>query len=198
MKKVTEIQTVLRLAESRLKSSNYAYERMLKSDNDLVEYEIHWVDFLSASNSFFEKFEKAAGKFQAFGEFYSPFRKERKKDSLLQYLHQARNSEEHCVGESGEPIPKAKGLIFNASITVAKNKVELEKLKLEQAEMAKRVENVPKNRFRAIPVVNYGREYGVPLEHLKKSSFAIHPNEMAFLALSYMSNTLEAAKQHFS
>lgn len=64
-------------------------------EKDLPKIAERWSDFLIAANRFFERLEegsKSSGKCEA---WYGRVTHQRRKDELLKYIHQARNSDEH-------------------------------------------------------------------------------------------------------
>ena len=180
------------VASLRLNSAQLAYERMLSNNSELREYEISWFDFLTASQSFFNVFNKASNLYPKVKEVYEPYRSFRNaKGEVLQYLHQARHSEEHLISRSSAP---ESSLRFN--VLVAKGK-ELERIRMERQEMAALVKDIPINRFRVQAVVNYGVTYQLPSAHLGKSIGFDHPNHLAYLAYSTMREILAVSNDSF-
>jgi len=63
----------------------------------LQEYEKHWLDFLAYLERYWEKLSKSGA--PGIGNLLNQVGHARKKDPLLQYLSQARNSNEHSIRE---------------------------------------------------------------------------------------------------
>ncbi|SFK52732.1 hypothetical protein SAMN04488518_10652 [Pseudovibrio ascidiaceicola] len=132
---------------------------------------------------------------------------ERKKDPLMQYLHQARNAEEHSIQEVTETVPGATTIggggpefskAFRASFSinngvlggVGGNPPEISPLDGKPV-LIKQIG--PQVKLKS--VTNYGKKYPVPREHKGKEIEIPTPIEAAEFALSYLSEVLEKVRK---
>lgn len=81
-------------ASERLHRASQAVEAM-KEDNPPATLESLWLDFLIAANGVYLKLEKGAKENSKSRYWFGTMKHERRTDTLLRYLHQARNAGEH-------------------------------------------------------------------------------------------------------
>lgn len=83
-------------AKLRVQKVKTALAQMEAAQN-FDTFEAAWTDFLQAANTVYTKLEEGShsdGKSKA---WYGRMKHERRKDELLNYLHHARNSDEHTI-----------------------------------------------------------------------------------------------------
>lgn len=73
------------------------YQRLLGGTRTYEEYRSIWSDFLTKANSIHSILENAARSDARSRQWFGGKKRERTHDELLQYLHQARNVDEHGV-----------------------------------------------------------------------------------------------------
>lgn len=76
--------------------------RAMESADSMAAYEAAWSDFLAAANTVYTKLEEGShcdGKSKA---WFGRMKHVRRKDELLNYIHHARNSDEHSI----EPVAR--------------------------------------------------------------------------------------------
>ncbi|MEO1490143.1 MAG: hypothetical protein AAFR88_12025, partial [Pseudomonadota bacterium] len=81
-------------AKIRIEKARKAIER-LKNNPSPGETKDAWTDFLLAASAIYSKLEQGAKSSPKSEAWYGRMKKERKDDPLLQYIHHARNSDEH-------------------------------------------------------------------------------------------------------
>lgn len=84
----------LEKAFSRLRRMSASFE-ILTTARDAETIENAWIDFLMAAGTFYTALEQGAKQSPASRRWFERKKYERRSDPLLQYVHQARNSEEH-------------------------------------------------------------------------------------------------------
>jgi hypothetical protein len=80
----------------RLEKARAALQR-LDQATDLPETESAWSDLIMAAASIYSKLENGSKVSGHATAWYGRVKHERKNDSLLSYIHHARNADEHCV-----------------------------------------------------------------------------------------------------
>jgi len=107
------LQAALFQAQQRLERARSAVER-LKELESHVAAEAAWSDFLLAANGVYAKLEQGSKGCSQSYTWFGKKRGERKQDELLQYLHQARNADEHGVG--GTTLARADFEILDGNV----------------------------------------------------------------------------------
>ena len=69
----------------------------LKSAKSFDEAEDAWIDFLVASAAVFSKLEQGSKESELSRDWFATVKHERKTDLLLNYLHRARNTDQHGI-----------------------------------------------------------------------------------------------------
>jgi hypothetical protein len=90
-------------AKVRLQKAEAALAR-LETAKQLAPIEEAWSDFLIASGGIYSKLEQGAKGFGKSAAWFGKRKKERKDDSLLSYLHHARNSDEHGIDHGVDTV----------------------------------------------------------------------------------------------
>ncbi|MDO9472984.1 MAG: hypothetical protein Q7J28_07990 [Caulobacter sp.] len=94
----------LEKADRRLVRATRAFDDVRKAGN-WAEFEPAWSDFLLASNAVFSIIEQAAKSSSKGPPWFGRYKKERKDDPLLSYMHHARNSDEHGIEPVAQDLP---------------------------------------------------------------------------------------------
>lgn len=181
----------LMIAKKAIKRMNEA-----KQLSELVE---EWENFLYRIERAWEFTARVLKDKKTIQQWHKPYTTLRKKDDLLIYLKQARNSEMHCISETTtKPI---KFLIQDQSghglqIDSIDTKFEDGKLTID----LKSPDLFPKASAKLIPTVpqvmrfkNRGVWYEPPSHHLKKKIKDLHPASLAKLGLTFYKTYIEDA-----
>lgn len=83
-------------AKTRLSQAEKAVEA-LRSTNNFDEIERSWSLFIMSLGTIYTKLEKGSKSSPESNAWFQSVKVERKSDTLLQYLHQARNADEHGI-----------------------------------------------------------------------------------------------------
>lgn len=81
-------------ARARFARARLALDRLNQKDG-FGGFEAHWTDFLLASNAIYTALEQGSKSSPQSRQWFGLKKKERGGDPLLQYLHHARNADEH-------------------------------------------------------------------------------------------------------
>ncbi len=167
-------------------------------DFSFAEIDSAWWAFLLAASGIYTKLEQGA---KGNGKSTAWFGREkhlRKKDSLLSYLHHARNSEEHSIEGSTHPTgftikstnPRVK-VVYSDPDTLEVDRIEVP-ADLKQGD--------PIGEFvvlglRLVKVTDsrYGDTFSVPTHHLGQPIPDISPLGVAMLGLAYLEKLVAEA-----
>lgn len=178
----------------KLVELNWAGEALteMHGAKSLERYEKAWIDFLHYLDRAWNKLHDYCDVNKTGQKYVSTVEHLRKKDKLLQYLKQARDSHEHSIrevlaveaakttitgGAGGGVI--ARGVIHGSGQTqglVTSGNVEVK---------------FHPERLVAIPVSSCGNHYEVPTQHLGNALTTNVPHELALLGLTYYSDIAE-------
>ena len=101
-------QSLIEKAAGRLRSAQRAVVALAQADELYNQYD-HWVEFLVAWKGVYSQLQQAAKSTPQEMQWFGKINAERKKDTLLMYLYEARNDEEHGTNASVNVLPgKAK------------------------------------------------------------------------------------------
>jgi hypothetical protein len=158
----------------------------MRDAKDLVRYEKAWIDYLHYLDRAWSKLRKYCNAHGIGQQHVSDVGNLRTNDALLQYLKQARNTDEHSISEvvaveaakttitggvGGGTIER--GVIYGSGQTqglVTSGNVEI---KFHPEVLV------------VIPVMSRGVEYQVPTEHLGKPIATLLPHELARMGLDF-------------
>jgi hypothetical protein len=166
-------------------------------------FESFWAEFLQKSNRFFLKLEAGSKEDATTRQWYAAVKLERKKDELLNYLQQARHTDEHGIEpllnrEASKPFDKleiGKGAFQIGDFRIVINGQTIFDMNQEECRPDGQY-NI--SEFRLVPVTNglHGDTFDAPKEHQGYAIPGITPLNAAHLALDYMSSTLEVAEYY--
>src|SRR5262245_26190578 len=91
-------------AKDLLQATKAAVDQ-LKNAGDFAEFNRAWSAFLFSSNRIYGKLSAGSRLNAKSRQWLGRKKRERKQDPLLQYLHQARNSDEHGLEPVTEIVP---------------------------------------------------------------------------------------------
>jgi hypothetical protein len=152
-------------------------ERLRRARNSLASYngatnfdEAHdaWTNFLVAASGVYAKLEQGSKVNNKSTDWFNQKKNERKNDPMLQYLHQARNADEHGLlrvarNDLAEGFNKT--LKFNERIPITVQPLSGDG-KTPKGQPMEAVIAGPSARL--VEVKNFGRMYAPPAEHLGK------------------------------
>jgi len=182
------IKAILK-ASGKIERMREAYLK-LTSCKKYQDIRMAWEDFILASGTFYSCLEQGAKVSPKSQSWFGKIKSERKKDNLLQYIHQARNAEEHGIVEISAPRNSFIELKSQGAM------VELRsdgKGTWEVKHLSGRV-NFPHDEIALLPVYNRGVPYSPPTHHLGTELTSQHPKEISKLAIEYFERVMREAK----
>tara|TARA_A100000171_G_scaffold52590_1_gene71772 strand:+ start:722 stop:1237 length:516 start_codon:yes stop_codon:yes gene_type:complete len=163
----------------------------MKSAENFESYEMNWKNFLSNLDRGWNKLEKLLARCNSVKKSdIDKVIQHRNTDSLLQYLKQARNANEHTIEQIVDKSPAATritggpggGIIYRGSVSGGKESHSLVYDNLE-------IEFIPESLC-VIKVTNRGKTYPPPQGHLNKPIKTKIPHEIAQIGLDFYLNFL--------
>ncbi len=176
-------------ARGRLKRAMSALEKMLSTD-EIPEFENAWSEFLLAAGGVYAKLEAGAKTNTKSAGWFGRAKNLRRKDPLLQYIHHARNSDEHGL-EFGAAynarINFTGQAVYDISITNGAPvvSIRLEDPNLEIVHVTPTLVTVKDEK--------YGDEFHPPTEHLGTPIADADPIAVAGLAVAYLTKLIDEA-----
>jgi hypothetical protein len=188
-------------ARSRLKRAEQALES-LKAAKSFDDFDTAWTDFLLALNSVYAILEQASKQSPQSRQWFGARKKERRKDPLLAYFHQARNTDEHGIERITERHPQSIGIGAPGSEVRIEHaffdgkKVEI---RFDPSSPDKTVKIHPA-KVRMLPVINsiYGDRFELPTEHMGKPIEDLSLMGLAAVALKAHRAVLDDAEKLIS
>lgn len=189
-------------ANERLQKSILALENM-EGDVSFEQFERNWSDFLIATNTIYSKLEqgaKASGVSQA---WYGRIKRVRKTDPLLAYLHHARNADEHCLQNTstangvGVKLGNAnEGM--TTTFTVEFYDDGYQEWSTGTSNHNNEEMDFPSHHcnFELLPIVDRGRKYSPPTEHLGHALNDLSAISIARTALAYFTALMVEAETY--
>tara|TARA_R110002074_G_scaffold377728_1_gene555313 strand:+ start:1024 stop:1614 length:591 start_codon:yes stop_codon:yes gene_type:complete len=191
------IPTALNKSKERLRKARQAIDA-LPTCTSAEAFNDTWFDFLVASNGIYIQLRLATKENAKSRQWFGGKTQERKSDPLLQYLHQARNADEHGIEQTirinpgslriGAATPGALG-----EVTISGN--------LSKEFTITNTSNMPITITTTAPTCHLvsvfddrsGKTYDPPTAHLGTPIADQSPVGVATLALTYLSNLLDEA-----
>ncbi|HKR24224.1 MAG TPA: hypothetical protein VJS15_03115 [Allosphingosinicella sp.] len=173
--------------------------KLLERPDGHIDFETAWTDFLLAANGVYTCLEQGAKATPQSRQWFGGKKQERRKDSLLQYLHQARNADEHGLdrttpeleAEDTVTIPHG-GNIAGIRLTLPDGRVVLQPLPPEAAQVRLKLWSVT---LTDAVDSRYKTTYPPPREHLGKPIPENTPDTVAKLALDYLTALIDEAER---
>ena len=179
-----------------LKRARSAMESM-RHAQALGEFEEGWKEFLRRIERTWNKMQSHYGKSPKWTGWQSKYESLRKKDQLLSYLVNARGAEEHTVDSVVSTTPG--GVTINPA---SGNFMHIESLSLNNGILRVKSPQEIKISFisaktELLPVVNRGRRYEVPKEHLGHAIDPQNVSSIATAAFAFYESALADAENFF-
>jgi hypothetical protein len=180
-------------ARSRLQKATESYRRLRESETH-DDFSSAWTDLLLALNAVYSALEQGAKDNPRSRQWYGNEKRKRREDPLLQYLHQARNADEHGLA----PVTKLHpGHIRTGQTVTPTNRLSIS-LSLEEVRAlgGKRLELKAAGES-LVTVVNtkFGDKFDPPLEHLGRPLLNTSPIGIAMVGLAYHAQMIEEAEK---
>ena len=188
-------------AKQRLDKSKSAIASLEAKPRDRGEAAALWTDFLLAHNSVFSCLEQGAKTESRSRQWFGKKKRERREDPLLQYLHQARNADEHGIAPIARFQPPTARILEGTGNpeTIKDIRVSADTIKIQYDDTNG---NVPHIRITSpavylVPVTDerYGMTFDPPTEHLGKQLENNYPLTVAKLGFAYTENLINEAEQ---
>ena len=176
-------------AETRLAVAREALAR-IKASSSYQEFEPAWAGLLIALNTVHSVLEQSAQASAESRQWYDRKKLERKSDPLLQYVHQARNADEHGIEPIAVHVPGAMSIGPNGE-SVHIDYMEISPNGRVEGRFIPVDGKFPTIGFtaphvRLAPVKNRGVTYDPPREHLgQKLTNGASPLDVATMAFQY-------------
>ncbi len=186
-------------AERRLQRARECLDQ-LKSPKNLQEFLLVWTDFLLALNGVYTCLEQGAKSSPQSRQWFGQKKRFRKEDPLLQYLHQARNADEHGLS------PVSKNKLPTAIITPGTGNPEaVSNIKSDELSVTFEYDpskgHLPRILLKGpsillVPVKDdrYGSTYDPPTKHLGQKIDNNAPLPVALMGFEYVSNLIVEAR----
>ncbi|MDF2368309.1 hypothetical protein [Sneathiella sp.] len=174
---------------------------LMSSDKsfEFKNFEEAWIQFLGAINTIFSKLEQGSKINQKSKSWYDGVKHQRRKDPLLSYLRQARNSEEHTLEGSSDKT----GFTAHTNrkdVKIVRSGKKDNHIEVVVPENVKKGDELFTIRGPGIYLIDVidgrsGKLFQVPKEHLGQSIENTTPLEVASKALMYMENLISEAER---
>lgn len=172
----------------------------MKTAQDFAHFEEEWRSYLNHLEKVWIKTERECqhiqAKFQPWQEKYSRLRK---KDMLLRYLKQARDTDNHSIQEVVEEIPGQ----YSFTVPGSPGVVHIESLRMEGGRVVEykgshpATEIITPPQIKVVPVKNSGKWYNPPSTHLGSPVSIHHPAYLAEQGLSFYRDYLNNVEETF-
>jgi hypothetical protein len=171
----------------------------VKISKNFDEFQNSWAAFLLSANTIYTSLEQGAKSCSKSGQWFSEKKKFRKNDALLQYLHQARNADDHGIEPVTELIPGSvnigpidpnhRGVISNSIVEISDDGIKISNLAgIDNL----RIEETPPT-VALITVINRGVSYPPPSEHAGSALTDLSPVNVASLGIVYLERLIDEA-----
>jgi hypothetical protein len=167
---------------------------LMRDSKKLSEFEEHWKEYLRRLRRVWNKACDEFRRNSKWNGWRGSYEQERKKDPLLSYLINARDADEHTIGEITEQVPGGIGInpATGNSIYIEKMEIKNNSISINSPQDI-RIDFIP-GRVKLLPVTNYGRVYAVPTHHLGNPVDPADVIAIANLGFQYYTEFLKAAR----
>ena len=169
----------------------------MRKATTLNQFEESWKEYLGRIERTWNKISNHFGKSPKWNSWQGPFDRQRRQDSLLSYLVNARGAEEHTVKEI--VARELGGIGINPAFGNRIDHLEISnvggQMNIKTTQPLK-IEFIP-GRIALLPVVNRGRTYPVPNAHLGKTIDPTDVPALAELGVVFYENALARAQAYF-
>jgi len=163
----------------------------MKSTTNFDEFREAWENFLFRIERAWELAERTLRKEKGFDKWHKPYTDLRKKDSLLVFLKQARNSEMHSVSTTvSKPLKMVvrdktgHGLSINSISQKLENGTLTIDVSTNDILPSVSVDIIPTDP-ELVRIKNRGKWYNLPWHHLKERIENLHPVSIAIMGLDF-------------
>jgi hypothetical protein len=163
----------------------------VKISKSFGEFQNSWAAFLLSANTIYTSLEQGAKNYPKSEKWFSEKKKFRKNDALLQYLHQARNADDHGIEPVTELIlgsvnigpidPNRRGVISNSIVEILDDGIKISNL--AGIDNLRIEETLPKVAL--ITVINRGVRYPPPSKHTGSALTDVSPVNVASLGIAH-------------
>ena len=162
-----------------------------------AEFESAWQDCLTRLERAWNKFAGAYSA-SAFEPWRGRYEHDRTNDELLRYLKQARDAEEHTVGDTVVNEPGATGINASSgkSLYIERMTIDRGAVTIQGAKPGIAVTMIP-GRAKLLPAVSRGVTTPIPATHLGNPVVGPDPISVAEAGLAYYEAMLDAAHLRF-
>ncbi len=184
----------LQKANKRLAAARSAFARVRESKS-FDEFEHAWTDFLLATNAIWEILKATCRGHPTNEPWFGIQLNKQRKDPLLQYMHQARNSDEHGL----EPVTAMRG----GSLEIKGNNIVIEGLhmsgrtitiqKMQGVKPGDVTVRQPHVALVTVRNSKFGDTFDPPQEHLGQKIENPTPLTVGALFLTFMEGLVEEA-----
>ncbi|MRX27284.1 hypothetical protein [Kangiella sp. HZ709] len=172
----------------------------MRQTTSFDEFRESWENFLFRIERAWELTERQLKKRKGIEQWHKPYTHFRKKDPLLVFLKQARNSEMHSISPTvNKPLhmvlkdKTGRGLLINS----ISSKLECGTLiiDIDTPDLIPDVDvNIVPTDPTLVKIKNRGKWYNPPWSHLKKRIKDLHPVSIAELGLEFYSTYVKEAE----
>lgn len=181
---------------ARLSACRSALTSMERTNN-LRSFSIHWVDFITAAKAIYTILETGSREHSTSRTWLETKNQFRRGDPLLHYIYEARNDEEHGLGESTEVVPGGLGIGRNLpgySNSIVLNTLPDGSLHVASQDGKPVLIQALQPEVRLLSVVDRkGRSVPPPTSHLGETVSPATPLGVARLALAYLDALVKEA-----
>jgi len=203
-------RVALQKAAEHLDLAKSAIQRMSEAKS-FKAYEQGWVEFLAQASRFYSKLEQGAKGCDKSTPWFGKKKHERRKDSLLSYIHHARDCEEHTIDYTASitadmlqgQLPEQGEFKMSCTFMLDKNgKQHFRNIKAtgpDGEDLPVELVN-PQLALTTVYDRRFGDHFDPPTIHLTRPIVDTTPRGIANLAIQYLEEMLkEAGKlpQHF-
>jgi hypothetical protein len=173
----------------------------VKKSKNFGEFQNSWAAFLLSANTIYTSLEQGAKSYSKSEQWFREKKKLRKNDVLLQYLHQARNADDHGI----EPVtklipgsvnigpidPNRRAVISNSLVEISDDGIKISNLAgIDNL----RIEETPP-KVALITVTNRGVPYPPPSKHAGSALTDVSPVNVASLGIAYLERLIDEAAE---
>lgn len=188
---------LLRHAKAELKSAERAISTM-KVAKTFEDFEESWKFFLISIEKCWTKIERAfQHKRNTFEPWQGQYKKLRKNDRLLRYIHHARNVDQHTVQEIVEHIPGYNSIAVPVDGEVYIEKLETDGSVINYIGTKPPIISLRPSRIELCRIKDRGDWYNPPTRHLELNLSQRDPISVAQKGFEFYSKLLTEAEQKF-
>lgn len=176
-------------ASTKLHRMRLAVETM-RSASSFQATALAWEDFIMAAGTFYSKLEQGSKTNGQSKAWFGRKKNERKTDQLLQYIHQARNAEEHGIAEITQVYGNKIELRSKGSFVTLRSDGKQWNVVNEHGDVG-----WPDARITLVTVKDgrFGDSFDPPDQHLGRPVPDHSPLTVAEMSISYLEGVLEEA-----